>query len=227
MAEGRVRIELTIVSQTPLSIGAGGSAGTLADKSIVRDGWGRPIIPGSHIKGKTRHAAEALAITLQQPVQRNFDDDSPQNKNVIRTIFGSPRQRSPLYFADLPGVIGSLDELDALRANPEQHQSQIRPSVAIDRQRGTAAEARLLFQETTMDQTRFFAADAITGTLPDTAHAALVWAALRLSSRWGGAKSRGLGWSEVMASVFWDGVELGAETLSAALRDLAARGSNR
>jgi CRISPR/Cas system CSM-associated protein Csm3 (group 7 of RAMP superfamily) len=221
MADPTVRIELTVTTRTALSVGAGGSAGTLADKSIVRDGWERPIIPASQVKGKTRHAVEAVLHALNQPVQRDFDDDAADNPNLVRDIFGSPRVRSPLRFADLIGVIGSIEQIDALCSQPEQHQSQIRPSVAINRRRGTAAEARLLFQETALEETRFYAENAVAGTLPDIGHAALLWAALRLTTRWGGAKSRGLGWSKVTARVFWNGQEQDAAALSRALRTLA------
>lgn len=218
-----VEIALTIIAQTAVSVGAGGSSGTLADKSIVRDGWKRPIIPGSQVKGKARHAAEALVKSLEfAHVQQDFDDDESE-QNVIRTIFGSPRCRSPLQFADLVGVVGEVERLDALKDQAEQHQSQIRPSVAINRRRGVADDARLLFQETTVDGIRFYAARAITGHLPSVGHAALLWAALRLLPRWGGASSRGMGWADVAITVSYAGAELSEEQLQHALRELETR----
>ena len=57
----RVQIELTITLNTPLSVGAAGSRGGLADKHIMLDGKGQPLIPGSQIKGRIRHACERVA----------------------------------------------------------------------------------------------------------------------------------------------------------------------
>lgn len=230
-----LHIELTIISATAVSVGAGGSAGTLADKSIVRDGWDRPIIPGSQVKGKARWAAEQLLRGLGWDVPAPFDErerveierlkrlsDSENGElvNSVRALFGSPEQRSPLYFADLPSVIGATGRMEALRNNPEQHRSQIRPSVAINRRRGVAEDARLLFQETALEGTRFHAKEAIIGQVPDSAYAALLWAVLNLTNRWGGAKSRGLGWSSVAATVFLDGSKVDEPALRDYLRQL-------
>jgi CRISPR/Cas system CSM-associated protein Csm3 (group 7 of RAMP superfamily) len=52
---------ISILVQTGLSIGAGGSSGTIADKSALKDGRQRFIIPGSHLKGRLRHGCERLA----------------------------------------------------------------------------------------------------------------------------------------------------------------------
>jgi CRISPR/Cas system CSM-associated protein Csm3 (group 7 of RAMP superfamily) len=65
-------IDLTITLDSALSIGAGGSAGTIADKSIVRDGWGRPTIPGSQVKGKLRWAIEQLLRGLGHDIPPPF-----------------------------------------------------------------------------------------------------------------------------------------------------------
>lgn len=216
-------IKLTITMKTALSVGAGGSAGTLADKSIARDGWNRPIIPGSQVKGKVRYAAEQILRGLGHTIPAPFDEPTlVERSNPIRTLFGSPQLRSPLHFNDLPGTIGSLEaqQVEALRGHREQHQSQIRPSVAINRRRGIAEDARLLFQETTLEGIQFFAERAITGTVPDSLHAALLWAALKLTTRWGGAKSRGLGWATVDTTVIVGDQELNETDLQQALRDL-------
>jgi CRISPR/Cas system CSM-associated protein Csm3 (group 7 of RAMP superfamily) len=235
----KVHIDLSVQTATPLSVGAGGSAGTLADKSIVRDGWGRAIIPGSQVKGKTRHTAEALVRALRLPVYALFDEDTepspgkPAKKDVVRLLFGSPRQRSPLRFTDLVGVVGDEQQIDPTRLPPDEVQQnvgRIRPSVSLNRRRGTAEDARLLFQETTLEDMRFVGRKAITGTLdssllPLNEHlglVALLWAALRLTTRWGGAKSRGLGWSSVEATVYCNGTEVSPDELEHALSTLVA-----
>lgn len=217
----RLEMAITVSCQTAMSVGAGGSAGTLADKSIVRDGWGRPIIPGSQVKGKLRWAAEQLL--------RGFGSDIPapgkeatreEHDTPIRTLFGSPQHRSPLRFADLPGVVGELSQIEQLRASSEQHASRIRPSVAIHRRRGTAAEGLLIFQEVAPELLRFHAERGVIGEVPDTAHAALLWAAAGLTSRWGGAKSRGLGWAKTTVAINLDGAICSDDVLRQALRDL-------
>ena len=216
MAE--VVIDLAITMLTPLSVGAGGSSGTVADNSILRDGWGRPIIPASQVKGKTRHTAEALARTLGLTVAESLDqlDDTC----VIQPIFGAPGKRSsPLRFNDLPLVEPGIDpaklrsrDVTGLRAG------RIRPSVSINRHRGVAEDERLLFQETTSESTVFRNERAIVGTLDDERDLALLLAALRLTTRWGGGKSRGLGWAHVEAVARWDETPFDDPALEVALR---------
>lgn len=221
-----VRIALTIVSETPVSVGAGGSVGTLADKSIVRDGWGRPTIPGSQVKGKLRWAAEQILRGLDYDIPTPFEepkqppDHTVEQEKLVWMLFGDARQRSPLFFHDLPGVVGDTAQLDALRSSPEQHQSLIRPSVAINRRRGTAEDQRLLFQEVAPEVLRFHANPAISGRLGDRRQIALLWAALRLTTRWGSAKSRGLGWARVETRIWAGEEELDEATLRQDLRDL-------
>jgi CRISPR/Cas system CSM-associated protein Csm3 (group 7 of RAMP superfamily) len=221
-----VRIDLQITAVTALSVGAGGSAGTLADKSIVCDGYQRPIIPGSQVKGKARHAAEAVLRALGQPVQANFDDDDENNPNLIRSIFGSPRHPSPLRFADLHSF---SDQSRRLSPEARAAFSSIRPSVAINRERGVAQEQRLLLQETAAERLVYRSANAITGQLLDESYAALLWAALKSTTRWGGAKSRGLGWADVAIEVFWDdaATPLSVNDLEDALRRLVGHKESR
>lgn len=59
--QGRLRLEGLLTTRTGLHIGAGGSGDPLGtDLPVVRDGSGRPYIPGSSLKGVLRSAAEAL-----------------------------------------------------------------------------------------------------------------------------------------------------------------------
>ncbi|EFO79706.1 hypothetical protein OSCT_2391 [Oscillochloris trichoides DG-6] len=205
----RLEIDITVTSISALSVGAGGSAGSLADKSIVRDGWGRPIIPGSQLKGKLRHAAERLLNSVGQPVPNGFDD--PQTNSLIHTLFGAGGgDRAPLRFRDLVCV-----RTKGIKA---EHLSQIRPSVSINRRRGTAEDARLFFQEAAHEDLVYRAAPAIAGELEQLGHAALLWGALRFTERWGGGGSRGLGWMESTITLRWDGTEQNETQLESALR---------
>ena len=221
----RLRVTLTIQAETPLSVGAGGSAGTIADKAIVRDGWGRPLIPGSQVKGRVRHAAEAISSALGLALPQGFDDDtSPEN--VIRTIFGSPHQRSPLRFLDLIAFTVEPQEIAEPTTFDWQQIGTLRPSVSLNRQRGTAEDARLLFQEVAPAQLQFgsYPYAAISGELPTIEHVALLWAAICTTTRWGGAKSRGLGWAQVQAIIEADGIVIERDALADALRRLPSVG---
>lgn len=209
-----IEIRLTLAMRTPLSVGAGGSSGTLADKSILRDGWGRPIIPGSQVKGKARHAAEAIARALSLSVAPVFDEVDPSC--VIQPIFGAPgKSRSPLRFNDLalrePAAPTIIDPDTALR------EGRLRPSASINRRRGVAEDERLLIQETTAESVIFENERAIIGALPTERSLALLIAALRLTTRWGGAKSRGLGWARVEVAARYDDAIFDDERLRAAL----------
>jgi CRISPR/Cas system CSM-associated protein Csm3 (group 7 of RAMP superfamily) len=230
----QLQLALSVVSATPLSLGAGGSAGTLADKTILRDARGRPLIPGSQVKGKTRHAAEALlrGVGLDSQVPDTFDEE---RQGLIQTLFGSPERRSPLAFADLIGgfdplapagqPIGQANPAAALAPQIAWHAAgQIRPSVSINRRRGVAEDQRLLFQEVAQEGLRYTSEHAISGTIADAAHAALLWAALRLTTRWGGAKSRGLGWANVEVEVQVDRQVVAVSTLAEQLKALMQKG---
>ena len=90
--------------------------------------------------------------------------------------------------------------------------------MAINRRRGAADDARLLFQETIAEGVRFHNPRAVAGTLRDERDVALLLAALRMTTRWGGAKSRGLGWARVEATAFLDGKEFDRQCFEEQLR---------
>jgi CRISPR/Cas system CSM-associated protein Csm3 (group 7 of RAMP superfamily) len=224
---GKIEIALRVTARSPFSIGAGGSAGTLANKSILRDGRNRPIIPGSQVKGKARHVAEALLRGVGRGAETpaHFDDD---RETWIGQIFGTIKRRSPLYFADLAATLEPADWLAPAPRRPEDGApaldrhlfSTIRPSVSLSRSLGTAENARLLFQETCHEALAFESPEAIVGALDAIGHAALLWAALRLNHSWGGAKTRGLGWATVEVRVKWEDSLLEEADLVQELRNL-------
>ncbi|HEU4322610.1 MAG TPA: RAMP superfamily CRISPR-associated protein [Roseiflexaceae bacterium] len=226
MAPTAIEIALRVTALSPFSVGAGGNAGTLLNKTILRDGRDRPIIPASQVKGKARHSAEALllGLGLGQQVTLHQDQrgsDAERDATLIGRIFGTATQRSPLRFADLTASLTpSADEAgDAVRLEPQLY-STARPSVSLNRRRGSAEEARLLFQEVSHEQLVFVEPKAITGTLERLEEAALLWAALRLIHSWGGAKTRGLGWGQLDLTLRWGGEVQDAGTLEQALRGL-------
>lgn len=239
-------IAICISSETAFSIGSGGGANMLNGKNIWRNAWGHPVLPGSHLKGKVRHSAEQILNALNLPNQQHFFDDEPQYQaNAIRRLFGSPRSRGKLYFSTLTGIIGQVKEsaqilndyqqvigdtpielaqdlpkLEDLLGGNEQKRSLVRPSVAINRQRGTSEDRHLSFQETSFEQMQFVHSEAIVGDIETERDAALIWAALKLINRWGGGKSRGLGWGQSLCTVRIDDELISEEKLADHLKAL-------
>lgn len=84
--QGRLRLEGLLTTRTGLHIGAGGSGDPLGtDLPVVRDGSGRPFIPGSSLKGVLRSAAEALLHGAP------FADRTPRPKLwACRMMSGKP-----------------------------------------------------------------------------------------------------------------------------------------
>lgn len=214
-------VNITLAIDTALSVGAGGSGGVLADKTIVRNRLNQLVLPGSHLKGRLRHACEVVAKAEGLPVC-----DSPRAATMcpqlaritnppcpICTLFGSPAWPSPLQFADL--IYEQPIETPA-----------IRPGASINRRRRTVEEQRLFFTETSPPgaPVYFHCDQAIHGWLPDDqraeAQTRLLLAGLALIQSWGGGKSRGLGWGHVAYQAQLDGQEVRLEGLKAVLGGL-------
>lgn len=90
-----------LVLDTPLHIGTGGEVSTITDSPILRDAAGRPVIPGSSLKGAFRAAVERLAPLLGSDIRscNLYDEDqsclSPQDSDLgkayrqIRSYLGN------------------------------------------------------------------------------------------------------------------------------------------
>jgi CRISPR-associated RAMP protein (TIGR02581 family) len=63
--QARRRVHGELVLDTALHLGGGRNPAKGTDSPIVRDGFGRPFIPGSSIKGAVRAAVERLVPNLQ------------------------------------------------------------------------------------------------------------------------------------------------------------------
>lgn len=214
-------IGITLTVDTALSVGAGGAGGVLADKAIVRNRRNQLVLPGSHLKGRLRHACEVIARSQDLKVcdSPRAETMCPQSKNVERppcpicVLFGSPAQPSPLQFADL--IYDEPIEMPA-----------IRPGASINRRRRTVEEQRLFFIETSPPAAlaHFHAERAIVGWLPDDGEAEarvkLLLAGLELIQSWGGGKSRGLGWGKVQYQTRLGDEEVALTDLSQAIGGL-------
>lgn len=222
-----VKIDLTISLQTPLSVGAAGSRGGLADKSIMRDGWNRPLIPGSQIKGRIRHACERIAHALGCPIcrapvaetmcpdssnlierlatekrhrQRAKEQDKKARQCVVCAIFGSSLYPSRLIFTNAVQVLEETPKVPLPLNDP------LRTGVGLDRRRRIALEQVLYVTETTKNGLQF--KSTIYGAWRETELAevkelmGLLMAGIRFTTRWGGGGSRGLGWADVTSEVY-------------------------
>lgn len=229
-----VQIEVAITLLTPLSVGASGSSGAIADKPLMRDGWGRPIIPGSQIKGRIRHACERIARALDCAVcaaptaetmcpndpgiQRHATEEPhlyranqigvTPRQCVVCAAFGSALYPSPLSFGDAV-VLPPSKTLSDAPVRVTSVDSRLRPGVGLDRRRGTALEGVLYTVETTEAGIRL--RGMLEGEWHDTPQeevrglVGLVIAGLQMTTRWGGASSRGLGWASCNLQVLLDG----------------------
>lgn len=190
----RLAISLTVQFDSPPSVGAGGTRGTLADKTITRNARGQFVLPASQVKGKLRHACEMLLRAEDVPLCRPPRPDAMCPQPGIPApclacrIFGSPADASLLRFHDL---VADLP--------PDATTETLRPMVSLNRRRRTAQEGRLFLVETApnLPGLRFGNCEAVLGFVRDERHAHLLLAGLKLLFAWGGGASRGLGWGSV------------------------------
>lgn len=186
---------LTATINSALCIGASGSAGSLADKPIVRNAAGFMIIPGSHLKGRLRHECEKIARGLGWQVSHSPNPgnmvgqyQTPQQSNsahcIISSIFGDASLPSSLLVDDLVCQIPPADL-------PTEF---IRPGVTINRRRHTAEDKKLYYLETSPPHLPLkFTGEVHLINPPDYA-TALICAGLKHIRALGGSKSAGLGW---------------------------------
>ncbi len=205
---------LTAVIDTALSVGAGGSSGSLADKPIVRDAEANLLIPASQIKGRLRHECEKIARGLGWPIceSPNPERMCPQrvgvsgnfvreDYEVMDTLTGNP-----LYHCLICQMFGNpslpsraiFDDLICTE-EPENLPEVLRPGVTINRRRHTAEDQKLYFIETSPANAqlhfegRIYLQSPVKPDLPDYAKV-LIWAGLKHIHALGGSKSAGLGW---------------------------------
>lgn len=202
---------ITAIIDSALCVGAGGSSGSLADKSIVRNSERNLLIPGSQIKGRVRHECEKLLRGLgweisespnagKMVIRRNnapakFARDEykiPGHENtyhcLISQVFGDPILPSRVIFDDL-----------VCTEEPENLAEVLRPGVTINRRRRIAEEKKLYFLETSPVNAKLqfkgeiYIQPSLTPERPDYAKV-LILAGLRQIYALGGSKSAGLGW---------------------------------
>ncbi len=148
---GKLIIEGAIKAVTGLRIG-GSSTGLKiggVDLNVITDAYGKPYIPGSSLKGKTRHLAERLYNCLPDEKGLHLCKTNENYKKcpVCRlwgtlgtTDFSIPTL-TRLIFQDVPIHEDSITE--EMRRNMDLHWTEVKWETAIDRRTGTVLHGSL------------------------------------------------------------------------------------
>lgn len=221
----KIDVTLDVHLASPLHIGSGARADSLADKPLVKDARGLPLIPGSSLRGKTRHACEQIARSLKLgPVcGAPYPDEMcrgapPEQLCPVCSIFGSPWRASPLRFSNLALKLApTLPQNPRLNWEARLEWTELRTGVGLSRAQRTAQEDILYTVETYRQTPALIYHGTIDGRLDTQGQAALLVAGLKSVHTLGGNRSRGLGGCRVTPIVYLDGVE---QDLDALLKEL-------
>jgi CRISPR/Cas system CSM-associated protein Csm3 (group 7 of RAMP superfamily) len=221
----QIRISGVIELASPLHIGSGSLADALADKPLLKDAAGLPVIPGSALKGKTRHMAEQIVRglwheeTCEAPyAERMCQGAARAGLCPVCRIFGAPGYPAPIRFGAFTLQLAPGLALPPGRSLEGRIGLQVRAGVGLDRARRTAAEDILYTVETHAPSPALVFQGEIYGEVADRREAALLAGALAGVRTLGGNRSRGLGWCRIVPAVTLDGA---AQDLAALLKELA------
>ena len=208
--------QMRLSCQSGLHIGTGRGTGMNgADLPIIRDGGGRPLIPGSSLRGVLRAAIGALAeaIKLKEILPPCLVEKTDKPKDELRferfwetldpvaRLFGAIGEKKDKndQNTDRINAYGSRLQLSDLICTSAEASIGLRDGVAIDRETRTAAQGGLYAYEVVdagtqfMGQVRFLnAEDYEVGLL-----AQALWMLDQGLLLLGGKKVRGLGWVKV------------------------------
>ena len=158
MTERELRYVLKF--RTPVAVFTGLGIAGLLDRTVVRDSNKKPYIPGSTVKGRLRFFAERVLRSKPDENTQNFsvhEDGKPHCKTLdsactLCRLFGNPALTSLISVSQAwPSQEWAERFADAVRenANPVIHpDADIRPGIAISRQRRTALTDHLFQDET-------------------------------------------------------------------------------
>ena len=148
---GKIIINCKLVVRTGMHIGASNTFSAIGavDSQVVRDPYtGRPIVPGSSLKGKLR---TLLARSLRQNIQKmpEFDED---DESILR-LFGSakPVRASRLQFSDC--FVCNAEEMKKVGITEVKAENGIRRSDSVANPRfiervtpGTQFDVRITYE---------------------------------------------------------------------------------
>lgn len=213
MPRTHINLELSIALDGALAVGTGFRRG-LVQRTIERNGEDLLYIPASSLKGRTRDAAEQLAVQLELKNvchaprgEKMCSIKKGQNKKdeyklclVCRT-FGTPGLSSRTGHTGLRWSDAQLPkEYQDLFANSHTAQVRTRTQAQLSRSRGVALEERLFTSEMSIDNLSFkFGISGWMETTPIAGDEVLSYelmllvAALKMVPSLGGGRSRGNG----------------------------------
>ncbi|MCA9742059.1 hypothetical protein KC734_10995 [candidate division KSB1 bacterium] len=104
--EKRFRIQGSLVLKTALHLGGGNVPARGTDSPILRDGFDRPYLPGSSLKGALRAAVERIAPNLKATACGLFLEDAEQETNTIKCM--TPQKKGGLgdVYRELEKALG-------------------------------------------------------------------------------------------------------------------------
>jgi CRISPR-associated RAMP protein (TIGR02581 family) len=204
--ERLVLFEFRLTCRTGLHIGAGKSADLSgSDMPVMRDAAGRPLVPGSSLRGILRSGVEAISLSLGLDAVRSLADSGLDSSgdfakrwremSLVERLFGRVAEKRGAF------SYGSrLQISDAIVENDVA--VELRDGVGIDRETRTAGTGVKFDLEVVPAGTRFNGrirfknpADYEIGLL-----AQALWMLGEGGLLLGGKSARGLGWVEVAVS---------------------------
>ncbi|MES1244633.1 MAG: CRISPR-associated RAMP protein Csx7 [Acidobacteriota bacterium] len=202
-----VLFEYRLTCRTGLHIGTGKSADlTGSDQPVLRDRSGRPLVPGSSLRGVLRAGIESFSNGLDLDAVRSLEEKIPedsadsfarrwQDLDLVKRLFGAAAEtRGGFSYGSRLQISDALclDEIPV----------ELRDGVGIDRERRTAAQGIKFDLEVVPAGTRFQGrvriknpADYELGLL-----AQALWMLDQGLLLLGGKSARGLGWVQVEVS---------------------------
>lgn len=199
-----VLFDLALTCRTGLHIGAGKSTGLVgSDLPVLRDAAGRPLVPGSSLRGVLRSGIESFCAPLGLAGDA-VGPEVPKEGGDLAALWHGLTLAERLFgtAADKPGGFSYASRLqisDAIAAGEETVAVELRDGVGIDRDNRTAAQGVKYDLEVVPAGTRFQAtvrfknpADFEIGLL-----AQALWMLDSGLLLLGGKSARGLGWMAV------------------------------
>jgi CRISPR/Cas system CSM-associated protein Csm3 (group 7 of RAMP superfamily) len=193
----RFRIDLRVHFDGAFNVGSGAMGGSLAQRPMLTNWHGLPVVPASSFKGRLRHTCKQLAEAMGQetcddPVAEAMCQPGEDEKFcLICRLFGSPWLESPLTFTDLTLVEPAF--LAEARMPPR---TSLRYGVGLSRRRRVAQEQLLYTTEVFLPGGTVTLEGEISGQL-DEKDLGLLVAGLENLLALGGGKTSGMGWCEL------------------------------
>jgi len=193
----RFRVDLRVHFDGTFNVGSGAMGGSLAQRPMLTDWRGLPMVPGSSFKGRLRHTCKQLAEAMGQetcddPVAEAMcQPGEGEEPCPICRLFGSPWLESPLAFADL-----TLVEPAFLIKSEVPPRTSLRYGVGLSRYRRVAQDQLLYTTEVFLPGGTVTLGGQINGQA-DEKDVGLLVAAIENLLTLGSGKTSGMGWCDL------------------------------